>query len=258
MIKFFGVLLYLLTISNAIAQHHPHTEHGFILLGSKQLHAYHLAKFNSPHEYQVLFELELRDQRGELLDIAKIKRVHHTELLSMLSEDHFSISDLNSSNPISQFKVKLFKGYLRDRAKRELIFENLTLTILRINYFKKILQTDSGVKGKKLIIVCDSSSGEFFGANLIRGLNDNLKNFEEIVETGPFFFGAAGENSESAILNCSNQIQGAEVDIHIGSKVHANVPFTERYNFFGKIPSLGLWQFYVNKNLVLDISSVNN
>lgn len=252
--KIYVMLVFVFLQLSSFAQHHPHTEHGFILLGTKQLHAYHLAKFNSPHEYQVLFELELTDQSGKSLDIERIKKDHDADVLSLLSEDHFLIADLRA---LKRFRVKLFKGYLRDRQHRELLFENLVLEVVKIDYFQKISNSEASVNEKKIVMVCDSVERQFYGANLIRGVDDSLRNFEEIVELSSFFAGAGGENSESAELKCSDKLQGAEVEVRIGSERHPLLPFVEDFNLFGRIPAQGVWQFYISKKLVLDLASVN-
>ncbi len=230
---------------------HPHTEHGFILLGTKQLHAYHLAKFNSPHEFQAIFEVKLLDSNGQTVDIEELKRLHHVKFFSLLSSDHFLITDLVSERPLKRIRVKLFKGYLRDRNTRELLLDDLYLSINKIHFFKKISKTDPRLSRKQMIVVCDSETNEYYATHIVSGSN-GASTFEEIAITSPYFIGAAGEDSQSEVLSCL-QVNGKTMEV----RGHQVKPFSEYYYLVAIFKQLGSWSFFINHILILDQVSVN-
>lgn len=249
-------LTFLLLANSSTAQHH-HSEHGFLLLGTGQLHAYHLAKFNSPHQYQLLFELTLHDRKGRPVDIAGIKRSSKTNVLSLLSEEQFSVTDLVGPRPLKTFQVKLFAGYLRDRENRKLLLDNLTLKVKLIRYFRELEIRGEVLERKKMIFVCDKETNEFYAAHLISSPhNSHLQegNFEEVVRTDPFFMGWPGEDGTS-VYRCEEKFQGI-----IGwMPKHLDAPFKETTWLTINLPvSPGSAFFGIEETLMLDRKSVNN
>jgi hypothetical protein len=249
-------ILTVLLVLGAKAQHHPHTAHGFILLGDKQLHAYHLARFNSPHEYQVLFELTLTDNSGNKVDISQIRKNQNNTVLSLASEDHFLISDINAITPIKSFKIKLFSGYLRDQINRKLLLEDVQLAITKVTHFRKISKDEIFLSNKKMILVCDQYTNQFYLANTVQGINVTGNSFEEILSVTPYI-GSAGENSSSYIPPCTDAIQGSTVSILQNYTPAANEIYNQELSLSAKFQNQ-TYALFVDKIIIQDNWAINN
>lgn len=258
------IVTILTTIVGVVAwAQHVHTEHGFILLGKKQMHAYHLAKFNSPHEYQVVFEVQLKHKNGSSFDLSELSK--NDKVFSLLSEDQFLIKDLiDQNNPVSKFKAKLFKGYLRDKKNRELIEEGVSVEVIRIDYFKKI-EKNHLLSGKQILMTCDKKTNDFYVINSIYGVDEAGRSFEEIAKIAQFYDsgGAAGEDlpgdSIGTYISC-DVVQGRIFDVQTKGHIFPSIPFEPEnfYNHSYKV-FLNYWRdLLIYELIVLDINSVNN
>lgn len=144
MIKTFAAFILSLFSQYSCAQalhhssHHmdrPST-HGMAVVGQQQIYLSHLPMFHSPHDYQVILEVQL--DAGSQAKYAQAKTLAPDELITIVPEVFVLPEMVAQPRP---FKADLFKGHFeRDGS---VFIENATVTITKVIYFKKFSSTDS-------------------------------------------------------------------------------------------------------------------
>jgi hypothetical protein len=188
------------------SDHTAHANHGFVVLGAEDPHLYHLSRFDSPHQWQGMFQVSLKDSNGVKLDLSQIQSLHG-QMISLASTDHFDLVDwANSINP-REFKADLYKGYLRSSDKT-LIAGGIKVQLIRTEYFREIAPTDPGISGTNMILSCDSGTNAFFGFHQVNG----SPGFEEIMTIDALYQGSP-DSCCSVTIRCEDSLKGAIVEI---------------------------------------------
>jgi hypothetical protein len=130
MIALLTVLLVSVVAYGHQDQGHLHSKHGFVLVGKDKHFLYHLAKYDSPHQYLGIFSVELYEKGQRLREIPSTSR----GILSVLSEETFEISDLGKWKR-AKFSAQFFDGYLRSQDKDK-IADNIEVRIADVVYFR--------------------------------------------------------------------------------------------------------------------------
>jgi hypothetical protein len=159
------------------AQHENHkmsndkpSTHGMLLFGSEKIYASHLPMFHSPHDYQIILELELSKSEKQKYISDKNKNPNYTTYT--IEPEKFVLPDM-INNPMP-FKVNLYRGHF-ERGGFE-ILKNITVKIVQIVYFKKFNPEE--VKTKSTNFILFGNEKEQFLAHEIT----NKPDFEQIIE----------------------------------------------------------------------------
>jgi hypothetical protein len=128
--KLFIFFLFCCTIISK-AQHIQHTmsndkpsTHGMLLVGSEKIYASHLPMFHSPHNYQIILELELSKMDKQKYVIDKNKNLNYTTYT--IEPETFVLPDMvNLPRP---FKVNLYRGHFERGGIQ--ILKNVTVKIV--------------------------------------------------------------------------------------------------------------------------------
>jgi hypothetical protein len=159
------------------AQHENHkmsldkpSTHGMLLFGSDNIYASHLPMFHSPHDYQILIELELSkaDKVKYLLDVKQ----NPNYSTYTIEPEKFVLPDMiNNPKP---FKVNLYRGHF-ERGGIE-ILKSITVKIVKVIYFKKFNLNEPKSKVSNFILF--GNEKKQFLAHEISSKPD----FEQIIE----------------------------------------------------------------------------
>lgn len=159
------------------AQHENHkmstdkpSTHGMLLFGSEKIYVSHLPMFHSPHDYQIILELELSKQDKQKYVSDKNKNANYTTYT--IEPEKFVLPDMvNNPKP---FKVNLYRGHF-ERGGIE-ILKNITVKIVSVVYFKKFNSEETKSKTSNFI---------FFGNEKEQFLAHEITNkpdFEQFIE----------------------------------------------------------------------------
>jgi hypothetical protein len=159
------------------AQHDKHimstdkpSTHGMLLLGSEKIYASHLAMFHPPHNYQIIFELELSKADKQKYVIDKNKNPKYTTYT--IEPETFVLPDMvNHPKP---FKVNLYRGHFERGGSQ--ILKGITVKIVEVVYFKKF-KVDEARSLTTDFIVFGNLKEQFLAHEIT-----NEPDFEQIIE----------------------------------------------------------------------------
>jgi hypothetical protein len=159
------------------AQHENHkmstdkpSTHGMLLFGSEKIYVSHLPMFHTPHNYQIILELELSKSDKQKYVADKNKNPNYTTYT--IEPEKFVLPDMvNNPKP---FKVNLYRGHF-ERGGTE-ILKSITVKIVQVAYFKKFNPEE--VKAKTSNFILFGNEKEQFLAHEIT----NKPDFEQIIE----------------------------------------------------------------------------
>jgi hypothetical protein len=159
------------------AQHENHkmgsdkpSTHGMLLFGSEKIYVSHLPMFHSPHNYQIILELELSKADKQKYIADKNKNNNYTTYT--IEPEKFVLPDM-VNNP-KAFKVNLYRGHF-ERGGVE-ILKNITVKIVNVNYFKKFNPEEMKAKTSNFILFGNEKE-QFLAHEII-----NKPDFEQIIE----------------------------------------------------------------------------
>jgi hypothetical protein len=159
------------------AQHENHSmssdkpsTHGMLLFGTDKVYVSHLPMFHSPHDYQIILEIELSKSDKQKYVWDKNKNPNYTTYT--IEPEKFVLPDM-INNP-KDFKVNLYRGHF-ERGGIE-ILKNITVKIVQVISFKKF--NPEGTKAKTTNFILFGNEKEQFLAHEIT----NKPDFEQIVE----------------------------------------------------------------------------
>ncbi len=161
----------------ANAQHENHkmssdkpSTHGMLLFGSEKIYVSHLPMFHTPHDYQIILELELSKSDKQKYVADKNKNPSYTTYT--IEPEKFVLPDM-INNP-KAFKINLYRGHF-ERGGVE-ILKNITVKIVNVVYFKKFNPDEMKAKTSNFILF--GNEKEQFLAHEIT----NKPDFEQIIE----------------------------------------------------------------------------
>ncbi len=118
-------ILLLLASFNTFAQDFP-AVHGMLLFGKAKIYASHLPMFHSPHDYQVLLEIELQNNNEYLKSAKSFKGIH------TLVPEPFVLTDLKKGK--TSFNAQIFQGHFERGGK---LIATTKISISQVLLFKK-------------------------------------------------------------------------------------------------------------------------
>jgi hypothetical protein len=105
--------------------------HGMLLFGTEKIYASHLPMFHSPHDYQIIIELELESKaKQSYLDERKL---NENELVYTIEPETFVLPD--RIKVANKFLAAIYSGHFERGGKK--IMSDAELIIKRIIYFNK-------------------------------------------------------------------------------------------------------------------------
>lgn len=246
--KNYLLALLVLTVSAAAQQmdhDHEHVNHGFVLIANDPPVLYHLARFNSPHRYQGLFGVSIRDEQGKEIDLKTVKSTRG--ILSVVSTTPFQLEDdLAGDKPLT-FSAELYDGYLRGPDKA--LIGKITVERLTTIYFEELSTIPSPDPKTRLITFCHPLTNRFYAAHLVEG----SPNFEELLSIEALYSGATGE--VSVVYPCTMNHVGEILTIvnRPGDKPLKDTSYLDAYS-----PALGhVVSLSIVRRLLLDEKAIN-
>lgn len=160
--------------------------HGMLLFGESQIYASHLPMFHSPHQYQVILELELE---SSLLKVFKAdQKLNHGQATYTIEPEKFILPEMIKSP--KAFKVNLYRGHF-ERGGVKLASEKI-ITIKNVIYFKPFeLENPRMTQSQYLVF---GNSKEQFMVHII----SNRPDFDHLVKISTV---SNGSFSDTLVLN---------------------------------------------------------
>lgn len=136
MIKFFRLLFPMLFSGLFLnAQNHHSTDkpsvHGMTLMGTEKVYASHLPMFHSPHDYQIILELQFSEETKS--KYLQEKKNNPQEVLYTLEPEVFVLPTMVQKT--KKFKANLYRGHFERGGVKFL--EKVEVIISRVIYFQK-------------------------------------------------------------------------------------------------------------------------
>lgn len=105
--------------------------HGMLIFGKEKIYASHLPLFHTPHDYQIILELELSapDQKKFITD----QRLHPEFTTYIIEPEKFILPDMIAKP--RPFTVNLYRGYFERGGIK--IASNISVKIKQVIFFKK-------------------------------------------------------------------------------------------------------------------------
>lgn len=164
-----------ITITNAQHKHSnastdiPST-HGMLVFGKEKIYASHLPMFRSPHDYQIILELELDTNTKKLFVADQKKNSDHNTY--MIEPETFILPDM-IHNP-KPFKANLYRGHFERGGKK--IASDIVVSIKQVIYYKKFNPEE--VKSEATDFIIFGNPKEQFVVHQLT----NRPDFEQILE----------------------------------------------------------------------------
>lgn len=166
--------------------------HGMLIFGKEKIYASHLPMFHSPHNYQIILELQL-DEKIKKLFISDQQQ--HTEYTTYTIEPEVFILPEMIAHP-KPFKANLYRGHFERGGIK--IADTITVEIKQVVYFKKFDTAESKASSTDLILF--GNAKEQFAAHCIT----NKRDFDQVMQIKYNFntvFETANESFKMATVN---------------------------------------------------------
>lgn len=171
------------------SQDKPST-HGMLIFGTEKTYASHLPMFHSPHNYQIILELELDAATKKLFIVDQEKNPEYATYT--IEPEKFVLPEM-IQNPKS-FKANLYRGHFERGGIK--IAADIHVIIKKIIYYTKF-KTDEARSVKTNFIVFGNSKEQFIAHQIT-----NKPDFDQIIKiktTTNFTF--ENKNYELVTLN---------------------------------------------------------
>ncbi|TCC93104.1 hypothetical protein [Pedobacter hiemivivus] len=129
------MLLLLFTFKTAYSQHSHYPDkpntHGMLLMGQETVYGEHLPMFHTPHDYQIILELEF--PKTDLEKYRKDRIAHPQELVYTIEPETFVLPEMVNHTKV--FKASVYRGHFERGGIKFL--DTITLKIKKIIYYKQ-------------------------------------------------------------------------------------------------------------------------
>lgn len=166
---FFAIHIYAQSHHVAGPQDKPST-HGMLIFGTEKIYASHLPLFHSPHNYQILLELQLDDKSTELYSadqLANPQSVTYT-----VEPEKFVLPDKIISR--GNFNARLYRGHFERGGIK--IADSVSIKIVSVIYFRELNTKDQ--KNETTDFILFGNSKEQYAAHFIT----NAPDFEQVIQ----------------------------------------------------------------------------
>jgi hypothetical protein len=130
------ILIFIFSFTNAQEHHGNHSQdkpstHGMLILGKEKIYASHLPMFHSPHDYQIILELELdKDIQKQFVT----DQENNPEYTTYTIEPEKFVLPNMIHNPKS-FKANLYRGHFERGGTK--IASDINVTIKAVIYYNQ-------------------------------------------------------------------------------------------------------------------------
>ncbi|WP_316632471.1 hypothetical protein [uncultured Flavobacterium sp.] len=169
------VLFFFMTLASAQHQHNsvsndaPST-HGMLIFGKEKIYASHLPMFHSPHDYQIILELELDNNTKKLFMADQENNPEYNTYT--IEPEKFILPDM-IQNP-KPFKVNLYRGHFERGGKK--IASDIVVSIKQVIYYKKFNPAE-GKSGTTNFIFFGNTKEQFMAHQIT-----NRPDFDQILQ----------------------------------------------------------------------------
>lgn len=126
------VLLYVMCSFYVTAQHHATSDkpavHGMVIFGKEKVYAYHLPMFHSPHNYQVILEIQFDKQTT--LDFKRDQELNSEHSTYTIEPERFVLPEMIAQP--RPFKVNIYRGHFERGGVK--VFSDVTVQIVDVLY----------------------------------------------------------------------------------------------------------------------------
>jgi hypothetical protein len=171
------VLAFLVTVFFTIRAQHQNmgdadkpSVHGMLIFGKEKIYASHLPLFHTPHNYQIILELEL--DKTIKAKFVKDQQLHPEFTTYTIEPEKFILPEM-IKNP-KPFKVNIYRGHFERGGT--LAIKQITANIKQVIYFKKFEPSEAKASDTKFIVF--GNRKEQFVAHFIT----NHPDFEQIIQ----------------------------------------------------------------------------
>ncbi len=203
-----SALIFVLLSTFANAQHDHDADkpavHGMLIFGKEKIYASHLPLFRSPHNYQIILELEL-DKTSKQKFVADQKQNLDVATYS-LEPEKFVLSEM-LVNP-QPFKINLYRGHFERGGTQ--ILKGITVTVKQIIFNEKFAPEKARLTVNNFILF--GSVNEKFIAHQITAKPD----FEQIIQVKSAFVFGTEKYALITVNNAENSplgVSGNEMEV---------------------------------------------
>lgn len=169
------IFLFIVSVTNAQHEHNTTTTdkpstHGMLIFGKEKIYASHLPMFHSPHNYQIILELELDENTKKLFIQDQDKNPKYNSY-TIEPEDFILPNMIGNPKP---FKANLYRGHF-ERGGKE-IASNVVVKIKQVIFYKKFNPDE--VRSATTNFILFGNSKEQFMVHEIT----NKLDFDQIIE----------------------------------------------------------------------------
>lgn len=157
------ILLLLFAFKTTYSQHNHYPDkpntHGMVLMGMETVYAEHLPMFHTPHDYQIILELEF--PKADLEKYRKNRLAHPEELLYTIEPETFVLPEMVNHTKV--FKASVYRGHFERGGIKFL--DMITFKIKKIIYYKQFDKNEQ--RPEQLQYILFGNSKEQFLSHLI-------------------------------------------------------------------------------------------
>jgi hypothetical protein len=155
--------LLMMLLAPALALADPPGLHGMLVVGTGSVYLSHLPMFHSPHDYQVILEVDLGSATANYV---KDRETHPSEKVYTIMPETFVLPEMvQAPRP---FQAQLFRGHFERGGK--VIAKAVTITIRKVVHFRKL--DANSPRPSQLRYLIFGKPGEAFLAHLISARPD--------------------------------------------------------------------------------------
>lgn len=159
---------------SATAQTSHHNDkpavHGMVIFGREKLYAYHLPMFHPPHNYQVIFQIQL--DKETMLGLVRDHQLNPEHATYTLEPEKFILPDM-IANP-QAFKANIYRGHFERGGVK--VFSDVTVQIADVLYSNEL--NAMAERGETFKLLVFGNQKEQYAAHLLT----NKPDFDQIIQ----------------------------------------------------------------------------
>jgi len=169
------IIITIFTFANAQEHHENHSQdkpstHGMLIFGKEKIYASHLPMFHSPHDYQIILELELDKDTQKLFVTDQENNPEYTTYT--IEPEKFVLPDM-IHNP-KPFKANLYRGHFERGGTK--IASDIIVTLKTVIYYDKFNTTKARATSNTFILFGNEKE------NFIAHQITNKPDFDQIIQ----------------------------------------------------------------------------
>lgn len=130
-----------------------------LIMGTDKVYAEHLPMFHTPHDYQIILELEL--SKSDLNAYRKDRMIHQGELVYTIEPETFVLPEMVNDTKV--FKANVYRGHFERDGVRFL--DTIKVKIKKVIYHKQFDKNQE--RPERLQYILFGNNKEYFLSHLI-------------------------------------------------------------------------------------------